>query len=71
MTQPDLDITTKIIAECDYCGNRSYEKEIHGKFHLGMTDDSGLSDIKHEFLDGPSDKTGIYQRMRLKTKRLK
>ncbi len=71
LTQPDLDVHTKLIAQCDYCGDRSFEKEVHGKFHLGITDDSGLSDIKTEFIDGPNNATGIYQRWRVFTKRLR
>ena len=71
ITQPDLDVHTKVVAECNYCGDRSYEKEIHGKFHTGITTDSALADIKHEFVDGGSKGTGIYQKMRILTKRLK
>lgn len=69
LTQPQLDIHTKIIAHCDYCKGRSHEQEIDGKFHLGPTDDSNLIDVKHDFIDGPSESTGIYQRMNVYTKR--
>ena len=70
-TQPLLDVHSKIVVDCDYCGDRSYEHDIRGKFHLGVTDDSGLSDIKNEFIDGPSGSTGIYQKIKIATKRLK
>lgn len=71
LTQPDLDVHSKVIAYCDYCGDRSFEQEVHGKFHVGLTDDSGLVNVEHDFIDGPNDSTGIYQKMRVKTKRLK
>lgn len=71
ITQPQLDVHSKIIAHCDYCGDKSFEREIHGKFHTGITDDSNIVDIQHSFIDGPNDSTGIYQKMVVKTKRNK
>jgi len=72
LTQPELEVYSKVVALCDYCGGRSYEQDVHGKFHLGITDDSTLVDIQHDFLDGPSpESTGIYQKMTIKTKRTK
>lgn len=71
VTQPRLDIHTKIVAECDYCHSQTSEKDVKGKFHLGGTEDCALTDVKHEFLDGPTNKTGIFQKMRVITKRLK
>src|SRR5688572_29820531 len=59
VVQPKLDIHTKVVAQCDYCGDRSFEKEIHGKFQTGTTDDSNIVDVKHTFIDGPN--SGIYQ----------
>lgn len=69
ITQPNLKLKTKIVAYCDYCNDRSYEHEIDGKFHIGGTDDSGLVDIKHEFIDNASEV--VFQKMSIKTKRLK
>lgn len=70
ITQPNLDVNSKVLAQCDYCGDRSFEKEIRGKFHIGITDDSTIVDINHDFIDGPNP-TGIYQKMRVITKRSK
>jgi hypothetical protein len=71
MTQPNLDVYTKLTATCDYCGDKSYEKSVKGKFHLGITEDSAISDAKYEFIDGPAESSGIYQKVKLITKRLK
>jgi len=68
--QPSFKMKSKIVADCDYCGDKSYEVEVEGKFQLGVTDDSALVDIKHEFLDG-STPNMIYQKLKVKTKRLK
>jgi hypothetical protein len=70
ITQPQLEVHTKIIATCDYCGDKSYETDIDGKFHVGITDDSNIDDVQQTFLNGPVD-GGIYQKMKILTKRAK
>lgn len=69
VTQPSLKVYTKLVAHCGYCGDKSFEVEIQGKFQTGETDDSGLLDVKHEFQDAPKGGDGIYQRMKVLTKK--
>ena len=47
VTQPDLILKSKLRAECAHCGDKSFEKEVSGGFHLGSTDYSEISDVKY------------------------
>lgn len=71
VTQPAFKMNTKLTAHCGYCGDKSFESTIQGKFQTGETDDSGLLDVKNEFLDTPPDGAGIYQIQKVFTKRKK
>jgi hypothetical protein len=55
VTQPDLPLRSKVKAVCHKCGATSLEMKVNGKFHLGVTDDSNLVDIKYEYHDDPKD----------------
>lgn len=71
VTQPSLDVHSEIVADCDYCKDKSFVTNIDGKFHLGITEDSSVVDVKYDFVDGPAGNTGIYQKLRILTKRIK
>lgn len=70
ITQPKLKLKTNLTASCDYCGGASSTVKVEGKFQLAGTDDSGMADIKHDFVDN-DDKNFIYQKMHVITKRRK
>lgn len=46
-TQPDLILKSTIKAKCAYCDGESPEVKVEGGIHLGATDDSDISDVKH------------------------
>lgn len=71
ITQPDLDVHSEIVASCDYCKDKSFIEEVDGKFHIGITDDSSVVNVDYDFIDGPAEQTGIYQKLKITTKRLK
>lgn len=35
ITQPNVDMVTKVQATCPYCPERSFVNEVRGKFHAG------------------------------------
>ena len=68
ITQPHLKVETEIYANCGHCGDRSYQKKIKGKFHIGIIDGTGITNISHDFKDTVDDY--IYQRVSVDTKKL-
>jgi|15BtaG_2_1085339.scaffolds.fasta_scaffold00359_10 DNA-directed RNA polymerase subunit RPC12/RpoP len=42
ITQPSFQMTSKITANCPYCGDKSFEKQVEGAFHLEHTDDTTI-----------------------------
>ena len=48
ITRPKEQQKKTIQAHCDYCGDKSFTKEITGGFHLGITDDSAIDEIVTE-----------------------
>lgn len=38
----DDDTTTKVRATCPHCGDKSYWKDVKGKFTVGYTDETDL-----------------------------
>ena len=44
-------LKTKVVALCPHCGDKSYSKEIFGKFYVGATDYTGLDSMESDESD--------------------
>lgn len=65
--RPNLDIQSKIIAECCFCGDKSFTVEIKGQFATGHVD--GVVMIEN-ILEDITEKDGIiYQEVLIKTEK--
>lgn len=47
ITQPNFNLTSHIVVECVYCGDKSFKKEVKGAFHIGHTDKTTIDDIDY------------------------
>lgn len=67
ITQPDFEMTSEIVAECPYCGDKSFPKKVEGSFHLGHTDDTTIDHMENKLdLD---DEGKLLQKVFLKVKK--
>lgn len=46
LTHQEMPVISTIIAHCGYCGDKSFEQEIAGIFHLGPVDGVSISDTQ-------------------------
>ena len=51
ITHPEEILTSKVKAKCDHCGKASFVKTVKGRFHLGSTDYSTVSNIESENME--------------------
>lgn len=47
LTQPDFQMTSKIVANCPYCGDKSFEKAVEGAFHLEHTENTTIDHVEN------------------------
>lgn len=48
VSQEEKDIITKIKVKCAYCGSKSLDHTIHGRFYPGVVDDNMFFDISDD-----------------------
>ena len=51
ITKKDLDVRFKLRAKCAYCDDGSYDVEVTGGFHLGITDDCIIGEYISQEMD--------------------
>lgn len=68
--QPSFKMSSKVVAQCDFCGDKSYETAVDGKIQIGTVGDKiGIIDVRNNFTNGTEDDR-VYQKIVVKTKRI-
>jgi len=64
IVKPNLPIKSKIIAQCPFCGNSSFQIEVNGKFIIGHVGNTTISE--NEMVDFYEKDGIIYQEVLIK-----
>jgi hypothetical protein len=48
ITHPDMSVLTTIVAQCCFCGDKSFSKKIDGIFHVGPVNGVNITDFLTE-----------------------
>ena len=63
-TDPNQDFTWKVRANCPFCGDKSYEKEVKGLFHYGgygrLAEGSDCDDFASTVIDAIEETNGVF-----------